>query len=48
MMVGGRFLRLGGIGSKINFLDLDKVVVAVGGAELDGVLSRDLEVRGQR
>lgn len=39
----GRFLRLGGVRSQVDFLDFNEVVVTVGAAELDGVLSRDLE-----
>lgn len=40
----GRLLRLGRIGSQINFLDVDEVAIAAGAAELDGILSRHLEI----
>lgn len=39
----GRFLRLGGVRSQVDFLDLNEVVVTVGAAVLDGVFSRHLE-----
>lgn len=40
----GGLLRLGRIGSQVDFVDDDEVVITVGVAELDGVFSRDLEI----
>lgn len=40
----GRLLRLGRVGSQVDFLDVDEVAITAGAAELDGILSRHLEV----